>query len=420
MTQKNIQVQVSSEVGELEAVIVHTPGQEVENMTPKNAERALYSDILNLSVAQKEYSQFKGVLEKHAQVFEMRDLLKDILEADKVKKKLLDEIFQFEKIHDNIEYLLSLSTDELTHNLIEGVIMKKDNLTRFFHKDRYSLRPLHNFFFMRDASMSINNEVLIGKMASLVRDRETRIMEAIFNHHPTFSTKTVNAARYTKSNAEISIEGGDVLVAREDILIIGTGTRTTSHGIDFILEQAKVKGSIKHIIVQELPSTLESFIHLDMVFTFLDNNKCMVYEPVILSPNKYRTVHIQIDNGKVKIDTVSNLISILNKLGFEIEPVFCGGQADPWTQEREQWHSGANFFALAPGKVIGYARNVYTQEEMNKHGFEIIKAKDVLNNKIDLLQYQKYMISIDGSELARGGGGARCMSMPVRRKIATW
>lgn len=73
-----IKLEVSSEIGELEAVIVHTPGQEVANMTPKNAERALYSDILNLSVAQKEYCQFKGILQKHAKVFEMRDLLNDI------------------------------------------------------------------------------------------------------------------------------------------------------------------------------------------------------------------------------------------------------------------------------------------------------------------------------------------------------
>lgn len=417
---ENIKVQVSSEIGELEAVIVHTPGQEVENMTPKNAERALYSDILNLSVAQKEYSQFKGVLQKHSRVFELRDLLAEILIADEVKKNLIDEIFHFENIDDHKDYFLALTNNELTQALIEGVEMRKDNLTRFFNKERYSLRPLHNFFFMRDASMSVNNEVLIGSMASPVRDRETRIMEAIFNHHPSLTAKTINAARFPNANAGISIEGGDVLMARNDIMVIGTGIRTTSHGIDFILDQVKNKGTIKHIIVQELPSTLESFIHLDMVFTFLDMNKCMVYEPVILSPNKYRTVHIEIDNGNVKINTVPNLLVILKQLGIDIEPVFCGGQTDPWIQEREQWHSGANFLALAPGKVIGYARNVYTQEAMHKHGFEIIKAKDVISNKVDLSAYNKYMVAIDGSELARGGGGARCMSMPVRRKPINW
>ena len=417
---EHIQVQVSSEIGELEAIIVHTPGQEVENMTPKNAERALYSDILNLSVAQKEYCQFKGILQKQAKVFEMQDLLADILKVDAVKQQLIDEIFQYEQVRESRDFLLSLEVKELTRQLIEGVMMKKDNLTRFFDIDRYSLPPLHNFFFMRDASMTINQNVLIGKMASHVRERESRIMEAIFNHHPNFTTRTINPARFDSLDPQITIEGGDVLVARHDVLIIGTGLRTSSQGIDFILDQVQSRGNIKHIIVQELPDSPESFIHLDMVFTFLDVNKCMVFEPVILQPNKYRTVHINLENSRVVINTVPNILVVLKQLGIDLEPVFCGGQADPWTQEREQWHSGANFFALGPGKVIGYERNVYTMEEMHKHGFEIIRARDVLKKTVSLDDYQKYVVTIDGSELARGGGGARCMSMPVRRKPVNW
>jgi len=414
-----IKVEVSSEIGKLEAVIVHTPGQEVANMTPKNAERALYSDILNLSVAQKEYAQFKGVLQKHAQVFEMRDLLKDILGNGKVKQQLITDIFKYEQIEHDMQFMLGLDSEELTRQIIEGVVMKKDSLTKYFNKDRYALRPLHNFFFMRDASIAINSDVLIGKMSSVVRDRETRIMEAIFNNHPVFETRTINPTKLDNSNS-ISIEGGDVQIIREDILLIGTGARTTSQGIDFILNQAKVNNQIKHIIVQELPESPESFIHLDMVFTILDINKCMVFEPVILRPNKYRTVHMNIDNGKVKISTAENLLLVLKKLGIDLEPVFCGGQADPWTQEREQWHSGANFVSVAPGKVIGYERNVYTMEEMHKHGFSLIKARDVLKDKVDLSNYDKYVITIDGSELARGGGGARCMSMPIKRKTVMW
>ena len=417
----NIQVQVSSEIGDLEAIIVHTPGQEVENMTPQNAERALYSDILNLTVAHTEYCQFKGALEKHAQVFEMRDLLTDILKNDYVKAEFLTETFELEKVNHDIDSLLALDAHELTRQLIEGVKMTKDNLTRFFDMDRYSLRPLHNFFFMRDASMAINKNVLLGRMASTVRERETRIMEAIFKHHPLFTTETINPIRYDSFHSKITIEGGDVLVARKDVLCIGTGIRTSSYGIDFILEQVKKRENVKHIIVQELPDSPESFIHLDMVFTFLDKNKCMVYEPVIMRPNRYRTVHIHVDHGKVKIKTVPNLLVILKELGIDLEPVFCGGTGgDPWTQEREQWHSGANFFAVGPGKVIGYERNVYTMEEMNKHGFEIIKARDVLRDRIKLSDYEKYVITIEGSELSRGGGGARCMSMPVRRKAVDW
>jgi len=153
-----------------------------------------------------------------------------------------------------------------------------------------------------------------------------------------------------------------------------------------------------------------------MTFTMLDYDQCMVYEPLILRPNKYQTVHITIDNGKVvRINNVNNIPEILKKLGVDLKPVLCGGENDRTIQEREQWHSGANFFAFAPGKVIGYGRNNYTIEALNKNGFEVIKAKDIMKGKTHPDGYGKCVVTIEGSELARGGGGARCMTMPVRR-----
>ncbi len=413
-------VQVSSEIGKLEAVILHTPGQEVANMTPENAQRALYSDILNLSVAQDEYKQFAGVMQQHAQVYELKHLLEDVLAQDSVKKTLVDRIFASEMVWETKDYIQGLPSQELAKLLIEGVVMRKNTLTRYFSQERYSLRPMHNFFFTRDASMSINNKVLLGKMASPVRDRESLIMETIFTHHPELQTATINPVKETTQLDGISIEGGDVQVAREDVLVIGTGIRTTSQGIDFILEHLDKEDQIKHIIVQELPDSPESFIHLDMIFTFLDKDKCMVYDPIILRPNRYRTVHIQKDGKKVKIETKENILSVLKELGMDLEPVYCGGRMDQWHQDREQWHSGANFFSFAPGKVIGYGRNQYTVEEMHKHGFAILPANEVISGKIKLDDYTKYMVTIDGSELARGGGGARCMSMPVRRQAVNW
>lgn len=413
--ERKIQIELNSEIGELEAVVIHPPGPEVENMTPGNAERSLYSDILNLSVARREYSKLEEVLAKFSRIYKVEDLLVETLKNSRVKENLVKRICRNEKIPDTIDYLLDKPHVELARLLIEGVVMQKNNLTRFLSRERYSLPPLHNFFFTRDAAIPVRDSVLISKMANRIRERESIIMETIFDFSGVFNTVTHNPGY---ADPAATVEGGDVLVINKDILVIGIGSRTSSQGIDFILSLLKEQNNgRRHIIVQELPLAPESFIHLDMVFTQLDRDCCMVYEPVIFRTSKYQTVSITVENGKVScIKEQRNIPEALKRLGIDLKPVFCGGKSDTWIQEREQWHSAANFFAVAPGKVIGYERNTYTIEELNKNGFEIIKASDIISGSRDPGSYKKVVITLEGSELPRGGGGARCMTMPVRRK----
>ncbi len=416
---------INSEIGKLEAVIIHTPGPEVENMTPENAQRALYSDILNLSIASQEYAQLAGVLKKVSLVYEVKDLLREVLSDEIKKMMLLKEICSYEGAPGFENKLAENSPAEIARLLIEGVILEKNNLTNYLSLEKFMIRPLHNLFFTRDSAMGMNENMLVGRMANPVRERETIIMDAIFNHHPLFQTTTLNPLKpgygISPDNKAV-LEGGDFQMARENVYVIGTGMRTSTQGIDFIIENLKLrKDETSHIIVQELPSTPESFIHLDMVFTILDTDTCMVYEPMVYGTTRYRTIYMQIENGEVvKIEEHINIPASLKKLGMDLKPVPCGGTKDQWVQEREQWHSGANFFAFAPGKIIGYERNVHTLEELSKNGFEIIKANDVIRGKKLPGDYEKCVVTIAGSELARGGGGARCMTMPVKRAKMDW
>ena len=424
-TTKNarLKIDVRSEIGTLNAVLLHTPGPEVENMTPRMAQRALYSDILNLAIARKEYEQIEGVLSKVARTYQVRDLLARVLDNPAARQELVTKVCIAEQAGGCYDTLMAMTTPQLVKALIEGLPARIDTLTAFLNEDYYSLFPLYNFYFTRESSVTIGGNALICRMANQVRAREAMIMDAVYRNSGAFECGTIDLQNDVPARGQLFIEGGDVLVARDDILVIGNGMRTSPAGIDALarhLCELYPEGK-KHILVQQLPASPESFIHLDMVFTLLDRDTCMVFEPLILRDRSYRTVHITLENGRVsRIRGVAGLLPALRSLGMDLEPVSCGGSSDSWVQEREQWHSGSNMFAFAPGKVLCYARNETTLHEMDKHGFAVLAARDVIAGKKRLDDYAKCCVTIQGSELPRGGGGARCMTMPLSRKAVDW
>ena len=399
---------VESEIGKLEYVMLHAPGKEIEHMTPENAHKFLFSDILNYREALENYKNFEGTLKKVANVVYFKDLLIDVLKKDEVRQNILNSVL----IRENMKYMESvledLSVEDLATALIEGY--DSPNI-----KERYLFPPIPNLFFTRDASFTMYNNIMISKMATTVRDRETIILDAIFNNSSIIDVETVHPIERFAPNGIGRVEGGDVEIARHDIILSGCGARTSQEGINALLEHLRHLGGRRHLIAQELPLEPESFIHLDMVFTFLDRDRCMAFKPVIMNEN-FKTIHYEVEGTEyTKITEEKNLIEALDKLGMHLEPIFCGG-GDEYYGPREQWHSGANFFAFAPGKVLGYARNYHTIEALGNNGFEVLKAADVASGKVNTDDYKRCVVAFEGNELSRGGGGARCMTMPLLRQ----
>ena len=413
----NVKVNVNSEIGRLRAVLLHRPGVEIERMTPKFMEYALYSDILNKGIVDNEYANFCGVFEKWCKVYYVEDLLEEVLRDEDTKRHLVEMSCHLDGCDYLVDELMGYGEKQLAKELIEGVRYRKGVDEERFAKERYVLKPLYNLFFTRDASSTMFNETLINSMSFPARRREIYIYKAIFEKY--FGCKTFNAE---EADSEARTEGGDMQIGRRDLLCLGNGIRSNRKGIEFLATKFAKERSKFQILFQELPHKPESFIHLDMVFTFLSQHQCMVFEPMLKKTGDFagkETWVIDIDNGKMEYKQFDNILKGLRYTGIDMEPVLCGGE-DEWDQEREQWHSGSNFFAMAPGKVIGYARNTHTIDAMDKAGFAVLPAEDIVSGRIDMNRYDKFVATVKASELPRGGGGARCMTMPINRDEVEW
>ncbi len=410
-------VRVCSEVGVLEKVVIHSPGKEIEIMTPETAQEVLYNDILTLPVVAEDHNGLKSVLKKVTRVYELKDLLMDILKNEEVKRDFVITITALERRADIAEQLMALTPEELVDAVVCGVKEKKDTLEKFLSNRNYALPPLPNLYFTRDISVVFRGKVITGSMANKVRIGEAVIARYIYKHHPEFKSEGFIFDGILEGNEKVTIEGGDFLVIDKDVVAIGVSERTTPSSIDIFVEKMKkeVVDEEFHIFAVVLPNE-RSTIHLDMVFTMVDKDKCVCHYPYLLGKEKLRVIHINImPSGKVTIRDEESLLEGLKKVGIKLEPIICGG-SDPVNQKREQWLSGTNFFAFAPGKIIGYACNYNTFKELEKAGFKTVHVSDVVKGKVNIDDYDKVAVGIEGAELARGGGGVRCMTMPVKRK----
>ena len=412
-------IEVNSEIGRLKKVFLHTPGREVELMTPQNASELLYNDIIYYKNIVAGHNQLKSVLSLVSEVFEASECLETILNIPEAKEKLLHQILFHQGCLELKPCLSELNAEELTRILITGTPLIRNSLESWLSKKTYSLVPLPNMYFMRDTSVVIGKRVVSSQMASSVRFTEALIMKAIYEYHPSLKGLGFLLDGQKNNDPEFTMEGGDIIVLNPDLLLIGISERTTPRAVDALVD-ALLKARIEdnnheplNILCVILPQE-RSTIHLDMIFTVVNHEQAVVYSPYVLEKQRARVVRIRVkSNGDKKFKELDDLLLGLRSVGVRMDPILCGGD-EPLHQQREQWNSGANLFSFAPGKVISYMHE-HTLKSCESAGFKIVSAKDVIKHPSLIQTNSPMVVTVEGSELSRGGGGPRCMTCPILR-----
>lgn len=404
-------VSVTSEIGPLRAVLVHTPGRELLAVTPGTREDYLYDDIIDVDIARREHRRMVAVLERFADVYEVRSLLEDVLRRDDVRGWLIGRTLEVVPSDVLARELADLPTERLVNALIEGTVAEAGPIGKALNEVGYSLPPLPNLFFTRDVGIVIGEHALIGAMRHEVRWSEELIVRALFAHHPEMESAGILYDGSDERRPNYTLEGGDVHPVREDLLLLGFSDRSSPAALDHLCELVFGQGKVTDVIVVVMPGE-RTAIHLDMIFTQLDRELCVVYPPHFLGPERLSVLHRR--KGQQGVREVPNLFAALRTVDLPLEPVLCGGEHRP-VQEREQWASACNFVTLRPGLALAYSRNEATLAECERAGFALVDAVDFLTGEREIGDDERAVIALEGSELVRGGGGPRCMTLPLRR-----
>lgn len=400
---------VRNEVKQLKTVLLHRPGEEIENLTPELLDRLLFDDIPWLEEAQREHDAFAETLRQNGvEVLYLHELTAEVLKDKEIKEKFISQFIDEAGVKNSvikeqlIQYLNSFENlEEMVRKTMAGInkkeLPKNENITLADLVDEgypFVTDPLPNLYFTRDPFASIGDKVSLNKMFSVTRSRETIYGEYIFNYHPRFKETKKVYDRYF----EFSIEGGDILNISDEVLAVGISQRTTPEAIERLANEIffNTEGNkINTILAFNIPKT-RAYMHLDTVFTQVDYNKFTVHPQISGTLEIYELTK---GDGKVNINKVNmELDKILGKHMHRDDIVLipCGG-GDYVISQREQWNDGSNTLCIRPGEVIVYSRNYITNKLLQDYG---IKTH-----------------IIPSSELSRGRGGPRCMSMPLIREL---
>jgi len=400
-------IRVYSEIGNLKKVLLHRPGKELENLMPEYLERLLFDDIPYLEIAQQEHDAFAKIFESLGiEVVYLEDLVVDSLINDEIKLQFIKEYIEEAGIKESREssmlkdYFLSFtSSKEMVLKMMEGIRKSEINDYRGprladFLSNQYPfiIDPMPNLYFTRDPFATIGEGVSIHKMHTVTRNRETLFAKYIFNCNPSYKGTKLMYDRTEK----YSLEGGDILILNEETVAVGISQRTNPNSIEkFANTLLTEDSSFKKVLAIDIPKT-RAFMHLDTVFTMVD------YDKFTIHPNIKSDIAVYVlergEDGNIKITEGKGSLEDILKKALNLDKVKlikCGGNSII-DAAREQWNDGSNTLCIAPGEVIVYSRNYVTNQILQQEGIKT------------------YIMP--SSELSRGRGGPRCMSMPLIRE----
>jgi arginine deiminase len=413
-----MQLHVTSEIGRLKSVLVHLPGREIDVMVPPMMAQLLFDDILYGQVAREEHRRFQQLIRFVADdVYDIQDLLEEVFDDAGVKRKIVRDFVKRNRLGRRLSgWLQDQPAAALAEVLIGGIPNERKQTGDL---PTFDLFPVPNYFFMRDPQIVVGDGVVVSSMATQARRREALLSKYVFEHHKAFRGRQVVRIDLMSNSEGPTLEGGDVLVARRDLLLVGVTERTNARGVKALARALKANDpGVRTMIVVELPKQ-RSFMHLDTVFTFVSRNECLIYPPVILPGGDEAATVMSVDltQRSLKYTEQRSLLHALKKQKIDLKPIYCGGKKAV-DQQREQWTDGANAFALAPGIILLYERNLRTAEELAKNNYHIVYEDDLLLGRAELETWtdRKYAIQIQGNELSRARGGPRCMTMPLERE----